>query len=174
VAPGATPSVAGSAALRLDEAAQRIACGGDYLALTRYEYLLLATLLRRPGRIFSRAELMELVWADAPDTLDRTVDAHIKMLRAKLRERGLAPELIQTHRHGLRHQPPGESTAVRGEGLCSAKRKCWQCQLGTHTLSWLAIGWVAVGWPISGVNRLVPREVGFGPLVWRLLPARGT
>lgn len=98
-APDATPSAAGSAALRLDEAAQRIACGGDYLALTRYEYLLLATLLRRPGRIFSRAELMTLVWADAPDTLDRTVDAHIKMLRAKLRERGLAPELIQTHRH---------------------------------------------------------------------------
>ncbi|MFP8777485.1 two-component system response regulator CreB [Hydrogenophaga sp. RWCD_12] len=85
--------------LRLDEAAQRIACGGDYLALTRYEYLLLATLLRRPGRIFSRAELMDLVWADAPDTLDRTVDAHIKMLRAKLRERGLSTELIQTHRN---------------------------------------------------------------------------
>lgn len=85
--------------LRLDEAAQRIACGGEYLALTRYEYLLLATLLRRPGRIFSRAELMELVWADAPDTLDRTVDAHIKLLRAKLRERDLSPELIQTHRN---------------------------------------------------------------------------
>lgn len=93
---GAAPSAAG---LRLDETAQRIACGGGYLALTRYEYLLLATLLRRPGRIFSRAELMDLVWADAPDTLDRTVDAHIKLLRAKLRERGLSPELIQTHRN---------------------------------------------------------------------------
>lgn len=97
---GAALPLAGAVALRLDEPAQRIACGGGgYLALTRYEYLLLATLLRRPGRIFSRAELMDLVWADAPDTLDRTVDAHIKLLRAKLRERGLSPELIQTHRN---------------------------------------------------------------------------
>jgi two-component system, OmpR family, catabolic regulation response regulator CreB len=96
---GATPAISASAPLRLDEAAQRIACGGAYLALTRYEYLLLATLLKRPDRIFSRAELMDLVWADAPDTLDRTVDAHIKMLRAKLRDGGASPELIQTHRH---------------------------------------------------------------------------
>ena len=94
-----TPAGAAVPALRLDEVAQRIACGGGYLALTRYEYLLLATLLRRPERIFSRAELMELVWADAPDTSERTVDAHIKLLRAKLRERGLSPDLIQTHRH---------------------------------------------------------------------------
>lgn len=93
----AHPSVL--APLRLDEAAQRIACGSDYLALTRYEFLLLATLLRRPGRIYSRTELMDLVWADAPDTLDRTVDAHVKLLRAKLRERGLSTELIQTHRN---------------------------------------------------------------------------
>lgn len=99
VAPPAAPEAAGATALRLDESAQRIACGGEYLALTRYEYLLLAALLRRPGRIFSRTELMELVWADAPDTLDRTVDAHIKLLRAKLRERSLSPELIQTHRN---------------------------------------------------------------------------
>jgi two-component system, OmpR family, catabolic regulation response regulator CreB len=98
-APSAGSDTEGGLALRLDDAAQRIACGGGYLALTRYEYLLLATLLRRPGRIYSRAELMDLVWADAPDTLDRTVDAHIKLLRAKLRERGLSPELIQTHRN---------------------------------------------------------------------------
>jgi two-component system, OmpR family, catabolic regulation response regulator CreB len=83
---GAALPMTGSASLRLDDTAQRIACGGGYL-------------LRRPGRIFSRAELMDLVWADAPDTLDRTVDAHIKLLRAKLRERGLSPELIQTHRN---------------------------------------------------------------------------
>lgn len=101
---GAAPSAAAPAApapgrLRLDEAAQRVACADGYLALTRYEYRLLATLLRRPGRIFSRAELMAMVWEDAPDTADRTVDAHVKQLRAKLREHGLSPELIQTHRH---------------------------------------------------------------------------
>lgn len=85
--------------LTLDETTQRIALAGEALALTRYEFLLLATLLRRPQRIFSRSELMELVWGGAPHTSDRTVDAHIKLLRAKLRERGLAAEVIQTHRH---------------------------------------------------------------------------
>lgn len=88
-----------AAPLQLDETAQRIRCGGQLLALTRYEYLLLATLLKRPQRIFSRAELMNLVWGDAPDTADRTVDAHVKLLRAKLREAGAGAELIQTHRN---------------------------------------------------------------------------
>lgn len=86
-------------ALVLDEAAQRIACLGSYLALTRYEFQLLATLLRRPQRIFSRSELMDLVWGGAADTSDRTVDAHVKLLRAKLRERGLLADVIQTHRN---------------------------------------------------------------------------
>lgn len=90
---------ASSSTLRLDEEAQRIACLGEWLALTRYEYLLLSTLLKRPQRIFSRSELMDQVWADAPDTSERTVDAHIKLLRAKLRERGASAELIQTHRN---------------------------------------------------------------------------
>ena len=87
------------AGLQLDEAAQRIRCGGEPLALTRYEYGLLATLLKRPQRIFSRAELMDLVWGDALDTSERTVDAHIKLLRAKLRACGLEADLIQTHRN---------------------------------------------------------------------------
>lgn len=85
--------------LQLDEAAQRITCGGEFLPLTRYEFQLLATLLRRPERIFSRVELMDLVWGGALDTSDRTVDAHVKLLRAKLRARGVQAELIQTHRN---------------------------------------------------------------------------
>ena len=97
VSPASAPAASGQ--LQLDEAAQRIRCGAQWLPLTRYEYRLLATLLRRPQRIFSRAELMDLVWDDAPDTADRTVDAHIKQLRAKLREAGASADLIQTHRH---------------------------------------------------------------------------
>ncbi len=98
-APVAALSPEAAPLLQLDEAAQRIRCAGQWLALTRYEYRLLATLLKRPQRIFSRAELMDLVWDDAPDTADRTVDAHIKLVRAKLREAGDSAELIQTHRH---------------------------------------------------------------------------
>ena len=100
-ATGAAPTLepATSGLLTLDEKAQRIVSAGEVLALTRYEFLLLSTLLKRPQRIFSRSELMELVWGGAPHTSDRTVDAHVKLLRAKLREHGLQAEVIQTHRH---------------------------------------------------------------------------
>ena len=48
--------------------------------------------------MLSRARLMDRVWADAPETLDRTVDAHVKSLRAKLRHIDAAADPIQTHR----------------------------------------------------------------------------
>ena len=76
----------------------RIAFHGVWLALTRYEYRLLATLLERPGRVLSRARLMDLVWHDAEDSLERTVDAHVKTLRAKLRAVRDDGEPIETHR----------------------------------------------------------------------------
>lgn len=85
--------------LELDDINQRVRCKGQAMDLTRYEYLLLATLLRRPERIFSRAELMDLVWADALESSERTVDAHVKLLRAKLRDQGLVSDVIQTHRN---------------------------------------------------------------------------
>ena len=46
---------------------------------------MLATLLQRPGRVYTRDELLERVWDDPGESFDRTVDAHIKTLRAKLR-----------------------------------------------------------------------------------------
>lgn len=91
--------------LHFDVHSQRVVLAGKALDLTRYEHLLLATLIKRPARIFSRTELMELVWSDAYANNERTVDAHIKMLRAKLRAQGLSaqpddgPEVIQTHRN---------------------------------------------------------------------------
>ncbi|RMX04201.1 two-component system response regulator CreB [Corticibacter populi] len=100
-APAALASMAAAPAprrFRHDAEGLRIAFQGQWLSLTRYEYLLLATLLGRPGRVFSRAQLMELVWTDAEDSLERTVDAHIKTLRAKLRAIDEACEPIETHR----------------------------------------------------------------------------
>jgi two-component system, OmpR family, catabolic regulation response regulator CreB len=83
---------------QVDAAARRITFGGRMLDLTRFEYDLLRTLLAHPGRIFTRLELMETVWAGSEETQDRTVDTHIKTLRAKIRS--VAPEAdpIQTHR----------------------------------------------------------------------------
>lgn len=63
----------------------RILYFGQALNLTRYEYALLKVLIERPKQLFSRAQLMDMVWTNAPETLERTVDAHIKSLRAKLR-----------------------------------------------------------------------------------------
>ena len=76
----------------------RILFRGRPLDLTRYEYLLLKTLAEHPHQVFSRAQLMDRVWTDAPDTLDRTVDAHIKSLRAKLRAVDDSCDPIRTHR----------------------------------------------------------------------------
>jgi two-component system catabolic regulation response regulator CreB len=70
----------------LDEERHRIRYYGRPLELSRYEYGILRVLLQKPGRVFSREELLAKVWADASESFDRTVDAHIKMLRAKLKE----------------------------------------------------------------------------------------
>ena len=87
-----------SALLVLDEERARIHFRGQPLALARYEYLLLKTLMQAPGRVYSRQQLMDLVWQDAEESLDRTVDTHIKTIRAKLREHDPEANLILTHR----------------------------------------------------------------------------
>ena len=69
----------------LDNERMQIRYYGRLLELSRYEYGLLRLLVQRPGRVFTRDELLELVWDDASDSFDRTVDAHIKTLRAKLK-----------------------------------------------------------------------------------------
>jgi len=82
----------------VDELANRIQYHGTLLDLTRYEFLLLKTLIAQPQRIFSRNQLMDMIWVNAEDTLERTVDAHIKTLRAKLRNIDAYSEVIITHR----------------------------------------------------------------------------
>ncbi|MGH7945988.1 MAG: two-component system response regulator CreB [Opitutaceae bacterium] len=71
---------------------------GVPLDLTRYEYRLLKLLAARPGRVYSREQLLSAAWEDPGASLDRTVDAHVKTLRAKIR--AVAPDVdpIQTHR----------------------------------------------------------------------------
>ncbi|MFK3705394.1 two-component system response regulator CreB [Klebsiella sp. NPDC088457] len=82
----------------LNDATAQVTWCGQPLTLTRYEYLLLKTLLHAPGRVFSRRQLMERVWSDAHESYDRTVDTHIKTLRAKLREVNPHLSPINTHR----------------------------------------------------------------------------
>lgn len=87
-----------SGKFEIDREGRRIRCTGRLLDLTRYEYALLSELLRRPGAILSRAQLLDRAWDGDSDSADRTVDTHIKTLRAKLRAIDPALDPIRTHR----------------------------------------------------------------------------
>ncbi|MFC3458882.1 response regulator [Massilia haematophila] len=77
--------------LAIDAAGRRALVRGAPLDLTPSEFDLLAALARRPGQVFSRAQLLELAYQDRLDVHDRAVDSHIKNLRRKIE--ALAPGL---------------------------------------------------------------------------------
>ena len=94
-APQVTPALP---IFALDEERHQIRFYGRALDLSRYEYGVLRMLVQKPGRVFTRDELLLKVWGDANDSFDRTVDAHIKTLRAKLKVVAPALEPIRTLR----------------------------------------------------------------------------
>jgi two-component system catabolic regulation response regulator CreB len=98
-APGTAEAAAMvSGRFQRDSARRVISFCGTALDLTLHEYQLLEALLQHPGRVYTRAQLLDQEW-EAPDhRLDRTVDSHIKSLRAKLREVNSAADPIRTHR----------------------------------------------------------------------------
>lgn len=94
--PVPTPATAG---LSHDAASMRIHCDGRPLDLTAHEYKLLLVLMERPGRVFTRDQLLDYAWQDPGAVTDRTVDAHVKSIRSKLRAaRPGAENLIETRR----------------------------------------------------------------------------
>lgn len=82
----------------IDEERKRISYIGVWLELSRTEFRLLRVLVGKPGRVFSRDELMHHAWEHPDVSLERTVDTHIKLLRAKLRAVRPEPDPIVTHR----------------------------------------------------------------------------
>lgn len=99
VAGALTPVVASaSTPIEVDEGRRRIRYYGRPLELSRYEYGLLKTLAERPGHVYTRDVLLERVWDDPGESFDRTVDAHVKTLRAKLKAVAPTLEPIRTHR----------------------------------------------------------------------------
>jgi two-component system catabolic regulation response regulator CreB len=85
-------------AFQVDGGRRVVSYHGMPLELTRYEYRLLEVLLRRPGWVYTREVLMQQAWDDPDASMDRTVDAHIKSLRAKLRAVMPDEVPIVTHR----------------------------------------------------------------------------
>jgi two-component system, OmpR family, catabolic regulation response regulator CreB len=97
-APAAPPARPVHGAFEVDEGRRTIRFYGRALELSRYEYGLLKTLVQRPGHVYTRERLLDLVWDDSAESLDRTVDAHVKTLRAKLKAVVPALDPIRTHR----------------------------------------------------------------------------
>ena len=83
---------------KIDTTRRQILYFDQALDLSKYEFNLLEAFIRRPGQVFSRDHLMDLAWDDPNASMDRTIDAHIKNIRAKLK--AIAPETdpIITHR----------------------------------------------------------------------------
>ncbi len=97
--PAAAKSLLASSTLAHDAEAMRIHCHGKDLDLTAHEYKLLLVLMEKPGRVFTRDQLLDKAWQDPGAVTDRTIDAHIKSIRAKLRNvREGAEDLIETRR----------------------------------------------------------------------------
>ena len=99
---------ADDSALQVDLDKAQARYHGAPLTLTRYELLILQTLAAHPERVYSRAQLMHAVWTAPNHATERTVDTHIKTLRAKLRAVRPDADPIRTHRGlGYSFHPAG-------------------------------------------------------------------
>ncbi len=84
--------------LAIDALRKRASYFGTPLALSSTEYKILAALARQPGRVFSRAQLMEAAWEEPEAAMERTVDTHIKSIRSKLESAHPGADPLITHR----------------------------------------------------------------------------
>jgi DNA-binding response OmpR family regulator len=112
------PVTAGGAApmpLTTEESTRRACVHGRVMDLTRVEFDLLACLLAEPGRVFTRAQLIDRVWGDGFAITDRTVDSHVKGLRRKVSEAGGDAALIETVR-GVGYRVTDRPAAREGGG----------------------------------------------------------
>jgi two-component system OmpR family response regulator len=96
--PAAEQTAVEAAGVRLDCEAFRAWAGETEISLTVTEFRILEVLVRRPGRVFTRDELVQRAYDGPHHVSDRTLDSHMRRIRQKLREGGLDP--IETV-HGL-------------------------------------------------------------------------
>lgn len=86
----------GVAGLKIDPATRAVRVRGRSVALTPREFLLLETMARAPGRVFSREELVERAFGPDYEALDRTIDAHVVNLRRKIEPDPSAPSYVRS------------------------------------------------------------------------------
>ncbi|QDU63834.1 Phosphate regulon transcriptional regulatory protein PhoB [Planctomycetes bacterium Pan216] len=93
--PGGEQDVMEHHGIKLDRLAHAVTCNGSAVMLTPTEYRLLETLMRQPGRAFSRSDLLSSAIGDETIVLERTIDVHIRSLRQKLGERSRVVETVR-------------------------------------------------------------------------------
>ncbi|WP_405402559.1 response regulator [Paracoccus sp. Ld10] len=81
---GAVAHASGAPRLMVDADKWQATIDGIQLGLTRREFALLQSLVARPGRVFSRDQLLSLAFPDDTEVFDRTVDSHIRNMRRKI------------------------------------------------------------------------------------------
>lgn len=91
--------------LQIDLNARTVCVGTASVGLTPHEFDLLAHFAAHPDQVFSREQLLSQVWPDRADIADRTVDTHIKNLRAKLKAAGAPLALTAVYGRGYRWSP---------------------------------------------------------------------
>ena len=82
--------------LELNTANRLVLRAGQRIDLTPSEFLLLQTLMARPGRVYTRMELLDIVQGEAYAAYERTIDAHVKNLRIKIEDDPRHPHYIET------------------------------------------------------------------------------
>ncbi len=82
--------------LHIDCEKRRVEIGGNGVRLTAKEYDLLLQFARNPGRVYTRSQLLDLVWGYGEGTYEHTVNSHINRLRAKIEDDPSQPRYIRT------------------------------------------------------------------------------
>ena len=87
-AQSAQPDVLTYRGLSMDIAQKRVTINGEDVSLTKKEFEILKLLLKSPGKVFSREDILTKIWSDEVYVLDRTVDVNITRLRKKIGDYG--------------------------------------------------------------------------------------
>jgi DNA-binding response OmpR family regulator len=96
--------------LAIDCAKRRVTIKGEGIRLTAKEYDLLLQFARNPGRVYTRSQLLDLVWGYGEGTYEHTVNSHINRLRAKIEHDPSQPRFVRTvWGVGYRFFDPSES-----------------------------------------------------------------
>ena len=92
----AEPEVLRAGDAMLDRGTYAVTVAGQPISLTPSEFELLATLMTTPGRVYTRAQLLERLQGDEGESVERTIDVHIRNLRAKIEPDPSTPRYIET------------------------------------------------------------------------------